>query len=37
MGDTGDMSTPLFHVGDIICHVPPLFSLKVLYLERFQT
>jgi len=35
-GDTGDVSPHSFRWGDITCHVPPLFSLKVVYLERFQ-
>jgi len=36
VGDTGDVPPPLFQTGDIRGHVPPLFSLKVLNLERFQ-
>ena len=35
-GDTGDVSPHSFRWGDITCHVPPLFSLKVVYLERFK-
>jgi len=34
--DTGNVSPHFWRWGDIICHVPPTFSLKVLYLERFQ-
>ena len=34
VGDTGDVSPHSFRRGDIICHVPPIFSLSVLYLER---
>jgi len=36
VGDTGDVSPQFFRRGDIMCHVPPLSSLKVLYLEWFQ-
>jgi len=25
--DTGDVTPPFFRRGDVICHVPPLFSL----------
>jgi len=28
VGDTGDVSPPLFQVGDIICDVPPLFLFR---------
>ena len=28
MGDTGDVFSPLFKMGDIICHVPALFLFR---------
>ena len=33
VGDTGDVSPPLFQTGDIKCHVPPLFSLGFVFRE----
>jgi len=36
VGNTRDVSPHFFRWGDIMCHVPPLFSLQGLYLERFQ-
>ena len=36
MGDTGDVYPTFSDGGDIICHVPPNFSVEVLYLVRFQ-
>jgi len=37
VGDTGDVSPPLFQTGDIICHAPPLFSLRVCIWRGFKT
>jgi len=36
VGDTGNVSPTFSGGGDIICDVPPTFSLQVLYLEKFQ-
>jgi len=33
VGDTGDVSLYFFRRGDIICHVPPLFSLGFVFRE----
>jgi len=38
VGDKGAVSPSLFHTGgDIICHVPPLFSLRVFIWRGFKT
>jgi len=35
-GTRGTFPPTFSYGGDIICHVPPLFSVYVLYLEKFQ-
>jgi len=35
-GGHGERLPHFFRWGDIICDVPPTFSLQVLYLEKFQ-
>jgi len=37
VGYTGDVSPHFFRWGDIICHVPPLFSLRVCIWRGFKT
>ena len=37
VGDAGDVSPHFFRRGDIICHVPPLFSLRVCVWRGFKT
>jgi len=38
VGDKGAVSPSLFYTGgDIICHVPPLFSLRVFIWRGFKT
>jgi len=37
VGDAGDVSPHFFRRGDIICHVPLLFSLRVCMWRGFKT
>jgi len=37
VGDTGDVSPTFLDGGDIICHVPQLFSLRVCIWRGFKT
>jgi len=36
VGDTGDVSPPLFQTGDIICHVPPTFFSRFCVSRGFK-
>ena len=37
VGDTGDVIPHFFRRGDIICYVPPLFSLRFCIWRGFKT